>query len=221
MSIYSNSNVIIEKVKDSYKLTIKNNHLFNEYYSYLSNSIGNIKQDKQVKGNREILFDCDSIEKLNKKNRELLTYIDYEKFFLWFGNMMNVLEKDKHCLLFIDIEDFMVININKNEKILLFLNSDKFLKLDDDKMEIESPFSKKNLFLSPELYKVDKIPTKIHKKSIFYSISVFITHCLNNINDITETNFEKQLESINNTKLYFALIRCLKVNVKNRFYLYI
>ena len=210
MSIYSNSNVIIEKVKDSYKLTIKNNHLFNEYYSYLSNSISNIKQDKQVKGNREIIFDCDSIEKLNKKNRELHTYIDYEKFFLWFGNMLNVLEKDKHCLLFIDIEDFMVININKNEKILLFLNSDKFLKLDDDKMEIESPFSKKNLFLSPELYKVDKILLQKFKKSIFYSISVFITHCLNNINEITETNFEKQLESINNTKLYFALIRCLK-----------
>ena len=221
MTVYSNNNVIIEKVRDSYKLIIKNYSLFTNYYKYLLDSIPNIEQNKLIKENKEIIFKCNNIEKINKKNRNSLRHIDFENFFMWFGNMIDILEKDKHSLLFIDMEDFLIINLNNDEKILLFLNSDKFLKLDDNKIEIERPFSKKNLFLSPELYKVDKIPTKIDKKSIFYSIAVFITHCLNNISDIKDINFEKQLESIKNTKLYFALIRCLNVNIKNRFYLYI
>lgn len=221
MTIYSNTNISIEKFKNSYKLMIKNTSLFFQYHSYLSNKLPNIINDTKTKDKKEIIFNCENIDILNNKNKENLTYNDLENFFINFKEMLEFLEKDKHSLLFIDINDFILIKLEDNVHLLLFINSDKFLKLENDNIEILSPFSKKNMFLSPELYKIENIPHKINKKSIYYSIAVFISHCINTINDVENISFYNNNESINNTKLYFGLIRCLENNINNRFYLFI
>ena len=221
MSIFSNSNISIEKTKNSYKLIFKNKSLFPQYHEYLSNSFPNTSNKKQNEDTQELLFNCSNIQILNNKNKHELSYNDFEVFFIWFKGMLENLEKDNNSLLLLNMNDFVLITLDTNRNVLLFINSDKFLPLSDNKIELLTPFSKKNIFLSPELYKLENIPSKINKKSIFYSISVFITHCLNNIDNIEDLDFNKQLESINNTKLFFAMIRCLKINPNNRYYLFI
>lgn len=221
MTIYSNSNISLEKFKNSYKLIIKNTSSFPGYHSYLSSNLPNITNDKLTRDKKEIIFNCENIEILNNKNKEDLTYNDLENFYINFKEMLDFLEKDKYSLLFIDINDFLLIKLEENLNMLLFINSDKFLKLQENKIEILSAFTKKNMFLSPELYKVQNIPSKINQKSIYYSIAVFISHCVNTINDIENIDFDSNNESINNTKLYFGLNRCLEKNINNRFYLFI
>ena len=79
---------------------------------------------------------------------------------------------------------------------------------------------KNNLFISPELKEVKTIPSSLHFKSSYYSIGMLVLYCINN------ENFEKKdgneiLEVILETKLYFAIKRCIEIESIDRFLLFI
>ena len=94
--------------------------------------------------------------------------------------------------------------------------------MQENVVEIKDIFDKNNQFLSPELRKITSLPASVSKQSSYYSMALMIGYCLNmdilnkSINDI-----EDDLLLINDTKLYFALLRCLCKDSKDRYFLFI
>ena len=68
--------------------------------------------------------------------------------------------------------------------------------------------------------KVKTIPSSLHFKSSYYSIGMLISFCINNEN-FEKKDTEQILEVILNTKLYFAIKRCLEIKPTDRFLLFI
>ena len=133
---------------------------------------------------------------------------------------MLSLEKDNHSNFLFNINDIVVINSIHAVPVFLYLNTEFFSPITDNSIEIVLPFLKNNLFLSPELMKVKTIPSSLHFKSSYYSIGMLISFCINNEN-FEKKDTEQILEVILNTKLYFAIKRCLEIKPTDRFLLFI
>ena len=111
----------------------------------------------------------------------------------------------------------------------MYLNTQEFLPIKDKKTKILKPFDKKNTFISPELKNVNSFPIEIHMNSHLYSLSILTCYCGECHNnkkkyENIEQNidfFKEYLSNISNTKLYWALLRCLEHNPQQRIYLYI
>ena len=111
----------------------------------------------------------------------------------------------------------------------LYLNTSEFLPIKDKITKITKPISKKNLFFSPELKKLKSFPKEIHMNSQLYSLALLVCYCgewnknkksFKNIKLEIDT-FREYLSNIENTKLYWSLLRCLQYNPSERIYLYI
>ena len=116
-----------------------------------------------------------------------------------------------------------------NDIFFLYLNTSNFLPIKDKFTKIIKPFDKKNLFISPELKSITSFPINIHINSQLYSLALLTCYCgewnknpqkYKNINkDITF--LKNYLSNIDNTKLYWSLLRCLNEDYIERIYLYI
>ena len=121
-------------------------------------------------------------------------------------------------------------------------NTEQLCEIEDEHITITYPFSPYDFYQSPETYSIKEIPSKIHYKSIYYSLASLIVDYLyknrhvydevegeivySTTNDSTinsKINPKTILEKlpIVGTKLYYLLKRCLVTEVKNRSLLYI
>ena len=225
--IHKSNNSIISKIKDTkYKLILKDYDLYKNYWKDTIKNLDIIEKgyndDEYI-----ITFEAEEIisfKKLLKSKKHKLGYKQNETLFNYFKDSINSLEKDNQANLLINLNDLFVINPRMAVPNFIYLNTKYFLPLDKHKVEINVPFMKNNLFLSPELKNLDAIPSYLHKKSIYYSIGILISYATD------ATSFEKKmnhediinnLDSIFKTKLYYAVTRCLNKNPNNRFLLYI
>jgi hypothetical protein len=147
------------------------------------------------------------------------------------------LGNDKFCHLFININDIIRVELDSqtqiggtgNDVIFLYLNTQDFLSIEDKKTKILKPFDKKHIFISPELKNINSFPIQIHINSQLYSLAILTCYCGEwNKNQKKYENieqnidfFKEYLSNISNTKLYWALLRCLEPNPQQRIYLYI
>ena len=231
-TIFKTNTFKITKKSDSkYKLNFDNGEKFTHFFSFIKKKL-NIS-------NNSLIFNAIKIESLKDilKRKETLSYRHLKELFNNIAKQFESLEKDKFCHLFINIDDIIRVELDSqtqiggtgNDIIFLYLNTEEFLPIKDKKTKILKPFDKKNTFISPELKTVNSFPTKIHMNSQLYSLSILTCYCgewhnnkkkYENIEQNIDF-FKEYLSNISNTKLYWALLRCLIDNPEERIYLYI
>ena len=228
MNIIHNSHTCrLLKIKEKkYKLIIED---YNSHKTFWKHNIKKIDiiEKKEETNKLVIVFTAEEIITLkmllkNKKNK--LGYKQSESLFIFFQNLIKNLEKDDFSNLLINLNDIMVINPRMAIPDFFYMNTKYLLPVKQNKIEITSPFLKNNHFLSPEMLNLKEIPSYINKKSIYYSIGVLISYVINNTifkGKYTEEDIIDNLDTIYQTKLYYAVTRCFNENPEDRFLLYI
>jgi hypothetical protein len=213
--IHKIADIIIYKIKNElYRMVINNkNPIF--WTTFPWENIDIIKS-KDNDNKVTITFRAASLQTLKEfvaKKEKQISYDDALQLFMNIKNQLETLEKQNKSIVTFDFEDIIVIN----DILFFYINQDKVVdKNNKGKLEIIQPI-KKNHFCAPEICKAS-LPAYISPKASFYSIAALITVCLTND---YQDDYVKALESIWQTPLYWALMRCLCHNPKDRFLLMI
>ena len=214
--VFRRGNVSIKKMKNNkYKLNYEEGN-----YKYFWKFI------KELIGEKNNNFDAHSVvslKELLKEKKNQLSYHHLSLFFKQVGNQYVNLERDGYGKVFINLDDIVVIHKNEEKRgsIFLCLGLDDVIKIEKNEIKINFPYksSRTNTFFSPELKNGKKFPLKIKKTSCIFSLASLISSCVKL--DFELENKKEHLSSLEETKLYFALLRCLEEQPHNRYYLWI
>lgn len=154
-------------------------------------------------------------------------------------NMVDSLTTQLKYLLQIRSYTFLGYNIEN----LIVIDGEKFVFLDSELLTevskdtnhilISFPFKKTDFFVSPELLKINEIPSYVHFKTTYFSLGCLLLHALtsdyNFYNEYLKdpNNLNNKLEKFLNfhpiryTKLYWLIERCLVEEPENRSILFI
>ena len=209
MKIISNNEVEVTKLKTVVKFNIKKN---NKLWDSVKFMLNETKNKFSVKATNIIGFN-DFIK------TESFIYKHAERFFLNIKKKIKNLEESNKTLSEIKLENIYYLELSNDNFMFLILNSESLIDINDEKIEITQPLEKSSKYFSPEMKKLTKIPSEISYKSCYYFIGMIIVDSLKKI----EKDFvlETHLPSLCETKLYYALERCLEENPENRYLLYI
>ena len=130
------------------------------------------------------------------------------------GNQLQSLKVFNLGIPFFELDDIIVID----GKHFLLVNTARILTIKNEQLTIDTPY-KRNAFFSPELQKMQEIPSQINWKSGYYSLASMVTYCLTG--KYVLDNKEELLDKLVETKLYWALMRCLEHQSQDRYYLII
>ena len=239
--IYNKNGIVIKKIKEN-KFQIAFNHElshmhFNNIFIKCSKKIKPQKK-KITKHKIEVEVEVSNILSLKayvKKNKEFLTYYQLMALYLDIGNQIKCLEKmHGKTMYLLSMDDIYVIepiyeeNVPIKEPYMFLVNFSNLVDIDKETQMIEINRSfQSNLFSSPELTLIKSFPTKIHSKSIYYSISMLCCHCIKTIpeqlNNTEELNqyLESALNNVYESKLYWAIRRCLHKIPSKRYHMII
>ena len=222
--------------KNYYKFSFEK---FDEFWGTI---VSRLSKSFDKKTKNEIKFHCKRVlsidELINLEDEKRLKYDVAQYFFRDIAKQLQDLESKDFSVPFFEKSDIIVLDTDKRFRFL-FINKDKLLKIDDGEIKIEIPY-KNNGFFSPELEDVEVLPTKISYKSGIFSLASMCTSLLNN-KEITKEMIEKGffwktytngeedhlsskvllLDLIDETKLFFALERCLNIHTEDRHYFFI
>tara|TARA_B110000902_G_scaffold224691_1_gene262319 strand:- start:289 stop:1014 length:726 start_codon:yes stop_codon:yes gene_type:complete len=238
--IFKTNSCKIEKSKDNYKFIYEDGEKYTHFFDKIKKNISNdiVSQKK----NESFTVKASKVESLKEllKRKKTLSYRHLKQLFTQVKKQLQSLEEDGYCNLFLDINDIVRIEtFDETQKggtggdiYFLYLNTHHFLPITDTfTTKILKPFNKNNMFLSIELKKLNTFPKDIHINSQYYSLALLTIYCCklskkyDNIKfkklDLQYDKFSDYLSNIENTKLYFALLRCLVDNPKDRVALYI
>ena len=232
-TIIKTNTVKIDKSSDLYEIIYENGEKFPTFFEK-QKKMFNIEKEKKGKS---FTIKANKIERLTDllKRKETLSYRHLSELFLNIGKQLEGLEKDNYCNLFLKMDDIVRVEVEeKTQKggsggdiFFLYLNTQDFTPIKDKLTKILKPFNKNEKFISPEMKQVNTFPTEIHLNSQYYSLSLLVCFCGEwgkkkyvKIN-YSLNYFREYLSNIDNTKLYWALLRCLKNNPRDRVYLYI
>ena len=215
-SIFKGAIELNEDKKGMYSFNLKDLR-YSFFLKFISRYV-KVKMERKVK----IEFEAEKVETLKQYlSKNTLSYNYCKSLFLDIGEQIKELAKKKLGYLGIDIEDIIIIKSDNNIS-MIFLNINKSnFKVTKNIIEISTTF-KKNKYISPEIKNISEIPFKTnYEQNIFYSLSKVICYCINKIDRDNYEDFKKDLDIILETKLYWALLRCLKDEQENRYYLLI
>ena len=231
--VFKKNNCTILKKKDNYDLQLKKINIKTDKILLDSLDIINIiTQKKCLKtGTCKITFKANSVVTLKNliKNNNFLNYKYLSYLFLFLKTQLLFLKKNNIGILFFNIDDIVCIENNKNIQFI-FLNSNNLFEINENEMIVTKSFEKKNKnnFLSPELLTINSIPFNINYKCSFFSLASLVAFCINGKNiDIFNPiswnidDLKIILQPIENTKLYWALLRCKELNPNDRYLLWI
>ena len=119
------------------------------------------------------------------------------------------------------IENIIVIDDDK----FIYLSNEDLLKLSEsNKINFIKPFNREG-FISPELLKINAIPSELNYKTIYYSLGALVVYFLFNKNinnkDGLKYDLNEILKPIEGTKLFGLLNRCLCEEANSRSIIYI
>lgn len=176
---------------------------------------------------------CDSIQTLTQylsTKNNLVSYNEALCMFLDIGNFCKNLENERFVFPFFSISDFIVINNNR------FIISD-FKELQNIEEDISrSDYSEKQSmiritkpykhtrFFSREFHTVKSLPSYLPSNMWLFSLAVCVIFSLTNEENIymrSIPSYMKIIDNIENTKLYYALLRCLENDSRKRIFLYV
>lgn len=212
--IYKNNKLRLNQIKkDTFSMTFDDEfNMFNKFY----------KQNLDMSNtNGFIANNVISLIDLLKKHDNELNYNLCKQLFINLSEQISIILKNNIAPLSIDSKDIFFIE-NKKGNCFIFLNLDNVFVVDNNNIVIETPF-RQDKFFSPELKSIKSFPIRISEKSIYYSLGLQVVNCLNKFSEkiTNEYDFKQHMEMIKETKLYWALLRCLENNPENRFCLYI
>lgn len=181
-------------------------------------------QQNNSSNNKSIVFKALSIETFDKfiekqKNKNGTTKLTYNVLLniIYSLSKQNsyLLNKESKCFYKLDVSNILVID----EQKFIYLSYEHLKIVKENKLHIYSPISKTSGYISPELQVVKSIPILVSYKTIFYSLGLLILHNLSD--DEIDINQLNKLHTINGTKLYYFLKRCLVEESDKRFLLYV
>jgi len=213
--LYEIANTSISKMQSHlYKMSITNqNAIFWTAFPWENMEIIKSKEDKEK---IIVTFRATSVQNLAEfveKKKHRISYDDAIRLFLHLKNQLEFLDAHQRSIASFALEDIIVID----NRLFLDLNQDKVVVKDKKgNLEIIHPI-KKDPFCAPELCKAS-LPAYIPSQASFFSLAALTTFCITND---TQKDYPKALESIWQTPLYWALIRCLHKDPKNRYLLMI
>ena len=159
---------------------------------------------------QSIIFRATTINKLNPTINQ--NYSNLLNLFYCLSNQIKYLiEIENKCFFTLNPENIILIDNNK----YIYLSKDILPINEDQNITIYKPFLKSN-YNSPELDKINTLPLTVHFKTIYYSLAIIILEIINRYN----LGNDKKI-NLKNTKLYFALKRCLKKKPEERAILFI
>ena len=233
--IFANDNVKIEKKGDLFKIEFKRS-------SYaLINSL--IKTHIILGGSTDeeyktIIFKGEKVrtlkeykhelKKINGKNTFLVSQVAKMIHNLT-RQIIYLLEKESQTILGYNEEEIIVIN----DKKFAFLGRELVanINVDTELATISCPFSVKDFFVSPELLKINVIPSLFHFKSCYFSFACLLIFSLLGDNEfykdfLNHRNVKKILDILHNhpikdTRIYWLLSRCLVEEADERSIIFI
>jgi hypothetical protein len=173
---------------------------------------------------KTLSFRSSSVKSFKKfiSNRENISYENSLKIIVSLSNQLQYLITIKNeCFYEYIIENIIVIDDDK----FIYLSNEDLVKLSkSNKIQFFKPFSREG-FISPELLKINYIPSELNYKTIYYSLGALVVYFLfdkniNNINDFKD-NLNEILKPIEGTKLFGLLNRCLCEEANSRSIIYI
>ena len=176
----------------------------------LINTFLNIPEDGY---NKKIIILAEDINTLEHFLKKKISIKMCKLIFLFLIKQLKHLEDNNLTILNYSIKDIIYFKIN-GEYSFYFLNNKAIFSFDKNKKILINKLFIKNDFLSPEIHNIKEIPNNsILITASYWSLAKIMEYCLKTVN--------KDLEDIKYTKLYWALHRCLKVNPKHRYLLFI
>ena len=232
--IYKNDTCKIKKLSSTYKFIFESGENFDNFYNKIKKNfiIENESKDKSF------TIKAKKIESLSDllKRKETLSYRHLTQLFLNIGKQLEGLEKDGYCNLFLNNNDIVRVELETTiqkggsgtDVFFLYLNTINFMPINNNNTKLLKPFDKNNRLISPEMKKLTSFPTEININSQLYSLALLVCFCGEwykkpksfKIKYSIDT-FREYLSNIDNTKLYWSLLRCLKDDPNDRIFLYI
>lgn len=122
-----------------------------------------------------------------------------------------------------------------DEEIFIYLSNEDLTERENDLLLLTTTFDFdiNNNYFSPELLRVKTIPSRIHYKTIYYSLGLLLANSLSNDDELIQIQShtpdllieDKILHTVENavgkSKIYYFLTRCLDREIKRRSLIYI
>ena len=197
-----------------------------DYNKYLYNAIQKIIKSAHIEyETNSIYFAAEKV--MPFKTFILANKISYHKCIQIIDDLSKqimFLHKLGYGIYGFDINDILTIDNH-----FIFCNTQNMLPLKDDYFIINMPI-KHQCFLSPELYKLTRLPARINYKCCYYNLGIFIVFCLLVVNENKNENeneikwneiklpeeIDKYIEPLHDTKIYWFIKRCLNEDIDNR-----
>jgi hypothetical protein len=170
--------------------------------------------------NDTILFSAETVFTL----KEYLSNIC--NFKMPYNTCIKMIDDLTKQIIYLKKQNFGFYGFNLNDILVIddtfvFCCTDCLLPLVNDHCIFYSPIEKP-YFSNPEILELTRLPSKIYYKCAYYSLGSLVTFCLlnkyllvgNEIKSVEE--IDSILLPLNNTKLYWFIIRCLDTNIHNR-----
>ena len=177
---------------------------------------------------KNIYFKCSSMCLLQYIFENLKPINIYKMIYDISSQMRYLLEDENSVFIGFDPRHILVVN----EDTYLYINGEHLGTIDDqENIEIKYPPNSQDYIFAPELYEITELPCKINYKCSYYSVGILYLYIFNIIetkriqkidtNDVEEINQLLKNLSINHTKIYYFLQRCLQKNPVNRQILFV
>jgi len=155
------------------------------------------------------------------RNDGMFHYQETLRMFIDIGTQCELLEKSGYVLPTLERKDVIVVDRGYS---FFYVGGGAVPQLTKDTFSLRSPLhSREKEFASPELLNVSVLPYTLHRSQWIYSIGalcIFAYTGEKNIQSLTTEEHKRTLEMIEDTKLYFAILRCL-LGEKERSYLFV
>ena len=219
--VYEDSELVIKKKnkKEFIFLIKKWDGEYKKFWVNFPFSLIKIISTKKDEGQKEYTMHINKAEMLDDliKRHKNLSYIDCLTMLYDIGNQLQSLEMFNMGMPFLKLSDIMVVN----DRHFFIVNTSRVLPISNNRITINTPY-KRTPFFSPELQNLNGIPAKINWKTSYYSLASLVVYCLTGEHILgNKLSSGEIMDKLYETKLFWALQRCLVVNPEDRYYLII
>lgn len=220
--IYEDSEISIKKKKkNEFIMLIKNwDGDYNKFWDNFPVSLMKVvKIDAKSEDTQEIVIKAEKMEMLSDliKRNKTMDYTDCLVLLKDIGNQIQSLEMFNMGIPFLKPSDILVVD----SRHYFIINTSRILMVSNKTLTINTPY-KRSSFFTPELQELTGIPAKISWKSAYYSLASLVLTCLTGEFLLgNKSSAGEILDKLYATKLYWALMRCLEPEPKDRYYLII
>ena len=214
---------------DTFKIHIehnsdKNTHIIFAYLFERLNPDSEKDIDYSIEQEYSLNLKANSVKTFNQ-------YIEENNYRLEYDIVLKILQELSKIILYLERKQKTIIQFSLDDLIVLdkdeflFVNNENifdFTSVKSKQVNISIPLEM-NKFSSPELKQITEIPFTLDYRAGYFSLASFLCYCLfaETLIDKEESEIEKLLEPIYDTKLYRFISRCGEKNINNRICLFI